>query len=156
MRLFIFFILLLSVSISSLNAQNNTMIEWKTWAELEQSLKDTPKPVFLFFHSESCVYCKKIERQVFTKPTVIEKLNTGYYAVEMDVERTDIITFEGMQFNNKEALSKRHGIHALPLLLASRDGVPFSVPATIVLNKDFTLKDRVFEYYTTKQLLKLL
>ena len=83
-------------------------------------------------------------------------VSNDYYAVEMDVETTDTISFEGMQFNNKEALSKRHGIHELPLLLASRDGFPFSLPATLILNKDFSMKERLFEYYTSKQILKAL
>lgn len=74
----------------------------------------------------------------------------------MDVERTDTISFEGAKFANKQALTKRNGVHEIPLLLASREGIPFSLPATIILNKDFTLKERIFEYYTSKQLLKIL
>ncbi len=74
----------------------------------------------------------------------------------MDVERTDSITFEGVLFTNKQELTKRNGIHQIPLLLASRDGFSFSLPATIILNKDFTLKERFFEYYTSQELLRKL
>lgn len=83
-------------------------------------------------------------------------MNRDYYALEMDVERTDTITFEGTKFTNKLALDKRNGVHEIPLLLASREGIPFSLPTTIILNNDFTLRNRIFEYYTSKKLLKLL
>jgi thioredoxin-related protein len=137
-------------------AQSTSEIEWKSWSELEQSIKEEPKPVFVFFHAKWCSYCKKIEREIFTKPEVIAKLNSKYYAVEMDVEQTDTITFEGRKFINKQALTKRNGVHEIPLLLASRERFPFSLPATIILTKDFTLKKRSFEYYTSKQLLDFL
>jgi hypothetical protein len=74
----------------------------------------------------------------------------------MDVEQTDTITFESVNFINKQALTQRNGVHEIPLLLASRKGFPFSLPATVILNKDFTLKDRFFEYYTSKLLLNFL
>ena len=74
----------------------------------------------------------------------------------MNVEQTDTITFEGRKFTNKQAVTKRNGVHELPLLLASRESFPFSLPTTILLNKDFTLRKRSFEYYTSKQLINFL
>ncbi|EDM45111.1 hypothetical protein SCB49_03284 [unidentified eubacterium SCB49] len=150
----LFFVFLVGLFIG--RAQNVSDIEWKSWPELEQAIKKEPKPVFIFFHAKWCAYCKKIEREILSKSEVIEKINAKYYAVEMDVERTDTITFEGVQFTNKQAEIMRNGVHQIPLLLASRKNTRFSLPATIILNKDFTLKERIFEYYTSKTLLKLL
>jgi thioredoxin-related protein len=137
-------------------AQGESRIQWKTWAELESALAQNPRPVLLFFHADWCEYCKKIERVVFTKPDVIDKINKNYYAVSMDVERTDTITFDGMIFKNKQALTQRNGVHELALLLGSRDGKDYSLPVTILLHKDFTIRERIFEYYTSKQLLTYL
>jgi thioredoxin-related protein len=156
MRDFIYFIFIFLAGLLFVRAQSDSEIEWKSWPELEQAIKEKPKPVFIFFHAKWCSYCKKIEREIFTKPEVIQKLNSDYYAVEMDVEQTDTITFESVNFINKQALTQRNGVHEIPLLLASRRGFPFSLPATVILNKDFTLKDRFFEYYTSKLLLNFL
>ena len=156
MKNFVCYIFIFLAGVISLEAQDDAEINWKTWPELEQAIKEEPKPIFIFFHAKWCAYCKKIERKIFKRPEVIAKLNSKYYAVEMDVELTDTITFDGVKFINKQALTKRNGIHEIPLLLASREGIPFSLPATIILNKDFTLKERFFEYYTSKQLLKFL
>ncbi|MDT0675283.1 thioredoxin family protein [Autumnicola musiva] len=149
-----FFIFTLVFSIS--NAQNSDEINWKTWPKLEQALQNEPKPVFIFFHAEWCAYCKKIEREVFTNKEVIKKINSDYYAVEMDVETTDTISFDNIEFINKQSLIQRNGVHQLPLLLASRNGVPFSLPATVILDRQFAVKKRIFEYYTSKQLLSIL
>lgn len=137
-------------------AQSVSEIEWKSWSELEHSIKEESKPIFIFFYAKWCSYCKKIEKEIFTKTKVIAKLNSKYYALKMDVEQIDTITFQGRKFINKQAISKRNGVHEIPLLLASREGYPFSLPATIILNKDFTVKKRYFEYYTSKKLLDLL
>lgn len=156
MKNFVCYIFIFLAGVLSLEAQDDVEINWKTWPELEQVIKEEPKPIFIFFHAKWCAYCKKIERKIFKRPEVIAKLNSKYYAVEMDVKLTDTITFDGVKFINKQALTKRNGIHEIPLLLASREGIPFSLPATIILNKDFTFKERFFEYYTSKQLLKFL
>lgn len=139
-----------------LRAQQNEEINWLTWEELDRAFEENPKPVFIFFHAEWCAYCKKIEREIFTKKKVIGKLNKKYYAVEMDVETEDTIHFDGQKFSNMQSKTKRNGVHQLPLLLASRKNAPFSLPVTLIFDKDFRLQKRVFEYYTSKELLQML
>ncbi|WP_434036765.1 thioredoxin family protein [Formosa sp. 4Alg 33] len=141
---------------SNATSQSTDEIHWKTFAELEVALQENPKPVFIFFHAKWCAYCKKIERKVFTKTDVIHTINSEYYAIKMDVETQDTITFENVTYTNTQSLTQRNGIHEIPLALASRAGFPFSLPATIFLNNDFTVRQRVFEYYTSNELLELL
>ena len=148
----IFTILLLA----STGFAQNKDINWKTWTELEQALEDNPKPVLIYFHAEWCAYCKKIKREVFTKPDVIEKINTDYYTVNMDIETTQPITFDGVTFVNKQAETKRNGIHELPLLLASTDTKTVTLPATLIFDNTLAIKQRIFTYYTSKKLLKTL
>ncbi|WP_299778912.1 thioredoxin family protein [uncultured Formosa sp.] len=156
MMKFLLFIFIFFGEYYGIKAQNNDEIHWKTFPELEIALKENPKPIFIFFHAKWCAYCKKITRQIFTKPTVIKIINTNYYAVKMDVETQDTIVFDNVTFTNKQSLTQRNGIHEIPLLLASREGFPFSLPATIILNQDFTVQNRVFEYYTSSELLEIL
>ncbi|WP_159023731.1 thioredoxin family protein [Formosa sp. L2A11] len=150
------FIFLFLGGYSNAISQNTAEIHWKTFPELEVALNENPKPVFIFFYAKWCAYCKKIERKIFTKPDVINVINSEYYAVKMDVETQDSIVLDNTTFTNTQSLTQRNGIHEIPLLLASREGFPFSLPATILLNADFTVKNRVFEYYTSSELLDML
>lgn len=141
---------------ASLFGQQKETVHWLSWQELEQALDEEPKPVFMFFTAQWCGYCKKIKREVFTKTEVITKINSEYYALEMDVESMDSIWFDNQWFVNEQAKTRRNGVHQLPLLLASRERYPFSLPATLFLHSDFTVRERVFQYYTSKKLMKLL
>lgn len=156
MKKYYIFLILFLFPFLIVQSQEEETIQWKSWEQLEMALDKEPKPVFLFFHAEWCAYCKKIQRNALKDPAVIKKLNTEYYALQMDVETTDSIYFDQQWFKNKQALTQRNGVHELPLLLASRENQSFSLPVTIVLNSDFIIQNRVFEYYTTKELLELL
>ncbi|WP_246147030.1 thioredoxin family protein [Seonamhaeicola marinus] len=141
-------------SVSASFSQSNARINWMSWEQLDRALKEQPKPVFIYFHADWCEYCKKIKRNVFTKEPIIKRINKDYYAVEMDVEYKDTIVFDGVSFINAE--TKRNSIHQLPLLLASRKNKSFSLPATLIFDENFQIKARIFEYYTSKQLLNKL
>ena len=75
-------------------------INWISWEELDVKLEKDPKKTLVFFHADWCEYCKKIDRVVFTKPEVINKINADYYAVRMNVETTDTIYFDNNRFVN--------------------------------------------------------
>jgi len=151
---YLFSLILIFFVIQITPSQTNEKIQWKTWTELEEAFTTKPKPVFIYFHAHWCNYCKKLKREVFTKKKVIEKINSDYYAVKMDVETLDTIVFDGVTFTNKQAESKRNGIHELPLLLASREDKLFTLPATLLFNRDFKIRERLFTYYTSKTILE--
>ncbi|MBT0607250.1 thioredoxin family protein [Aequorivita echinoideorum] len=155
MKIFFSTILFITISMNCFS-QETIKIQWKSWNELESALREKPKPVLLFFHTKWCVYCKKMQREVFTNKKIIKKMNEEYYAVEMDAESVEKIVFDGVEFINTEALKKRNGIHQIPLLLASREDQPFVLPATIILDANFKIKQRFFEYLSSEKLLQIL
>ena len=136
-------------------AQEKSQVQWISFEQLEDSLSAKPKRVFIDFYTEWCSYCRKMDKEVFTKPAVTELLNNSYYAVRMDAETTDTIRFDGQFFVNRESTKKRRGFHDLALLLGQRGG-QFAPPTMLVLDPEFTVKSRYFEYMHSKQLLKAL
>lgn len=145
---------LFTLGFVSLKAQNE--VQWLSFEQLEDSLAVQPKKVFIDFYADWCAYCKKMDKVAYCNPEVVELLNTSYYAVKMNAESRDTIIFGGDVFVNKQFGKKRQPTHEIPLLLASREGTPFSLPAMIVLDENFKIRERVFEYQTPNQLMALL
>lgn len=133
----------------------NENINWLTFKQLEDSLAANPKSVLIDFYANWCEPCLKMQREVFTKPRVIEQLNTNYYAVKMNVETKDSIFFGGQVFVN-ERLKKRNPVHQIPLLMARQKNKPFSLPALVFLDENFKARARYFQYLNEQQLLKIL
>ena len=135
----------------SLQAQNKA-INWLSFEQLEDSLAVKPKKVFIDFYADWCAYCKKMDEAAYKDPRIISILNTDYYAVKMNAEAANDISFDGQLFSNKQFEKKRNPVHEIALLLASREGIPFSLPAIVILDESFAVTKRYFEYLSPKKM----
>lgn len=138
-----------------LSAQEKKSIKWISFEALEDSLAVQPKKVFIDFYTDWCVYCRKMDKVVFTKSKVVELLNKDYYAVRFNAETDTSITFGGQQFINDQIGKTRNPLHQIAQLLALRAG-QFVAPTLVILNKEFELEARYFEYMDSKHLFKAL
>jgi thioredoxin-related protein len=154
-KLIYMFLLGLMSSFQPCRAQDQS-IRWLSFEQLEDSLDMAPKKVFINFYADWCVYCKKMDRVAFRDPGVVSRLNAHYYAVRMDVESMDTIVFDGQKYLNREFGKKRNPVHEIPRLLASRDGIPFSLPAIVVLDESFRVQQRHFRYISPKKMREIL
>ena len=148
-------LILMIFSLQLINAQKNE-IKWVSFEVLDESLKKETKPVVIYFYTDWCVYCKKMDRNAFRDPEIISALNQNFYAVKMNAESTAEIEFEGQIFTNEQAKTKRNGIHQIPMLLADRENKPISFPVFMVLDKDFRVKIKSHEYLTTDKMKTLI
>lgn len=147
--------LLLYLGCGYIQAQEREAINWLTFEQLEDSLGTSPKPVFIDFYTDWCTYCKKMDRVVFKKSAVVSALNKGYYAVRFDAESEAEVTFGGQVFVNDQVKKSRNPVHQLAQLLALRQG-QFAPPTLVILDKDFNVTARYFEYLDSDQLMKAL
>lgn len=137
------------------SAQEDRSIRWLTFEQLEDSLAVTPKYVFLDFYTDWCTYCRKMDKVVFTKPEVIDLLNEHYYAVRFNAETDSAVTFSGREFINDQLRTSRTPVHQLAQLLASRKG-SFAPPTLVLLDKEFNVTARYFEYMNSTELVTAL
>lgn len=147
-------VLLLLVS-QKAYSQQPVAVQWLTFEQLNDSLAVRPKKVFIDFYADWCTYCRKIDQVALQDPQVVQVLNETYYAVKMNVESKDTITFGNQVFVNKR-LKKSNPVHEIALLMASRKGKAFSLPAMVVLNEKFEATARYFQYLDAAQLLQIL
>lgn len=148
-------ILLILVLLPLCDCAQAQRINWLSFEQLEDSLSASPKKIFIDFHTDWCTYCRKMDKEVFTKPAVVEAINSQFYAVKMDAETTDSIRFDGRVFINRQAQNQRRGIHELALLLGQRNE-QFTPPTMVLLDENFRVVDRHFEYLDSRKLLKFL
>ena len=130
-------------------------VRWLTFTQLDDSLKVHPKKVFVDFYADWCAYCRKMDRVAFRDHQVAAMLNTDYYAVRMNVETPDTITFGNQVFVN-ERINKPNPVHQIAWLMARRKGKPFSLPAMVVLNEEFVATARYFQYLDAEQMIEVL
>lgn len=136
-------------------AQEAETVRWLSFEQLEDSLAVQPKKVFIDFTTDWCVYCRKMDKVVFTKPEVIELLNSEYYAVHFDAEIDSVVSFGGREFINDQVGKSRKPLHQIAQLLALRQG-QFVAPTMVVLDEEFKVTARYFAYLDSKRLLKAL
>lgn len=151
---FIFAFILICL-LTQINAQNNK-IKWITFEQLEDSLKVKPKKVFISFYADWCAYCKKMDKVAFKNDEIIKTLNSKYYAIKFNAETRDTITFENKKYFNNQLGKSRKPTHEIALLLASRKNKPFTLPANLILNKNFKVIKSSHEYLSSKKLLSIL
>ncbi len=130
-------------------------VQWMSFEQLDDSLKMHPKKVFVDFYADWCTYCRKMDKVAFQDQQVAAVLNTDYYAVRMNIETPDTVTFGNQVFIN-ERINNPNPVHQIALLMASRKGKPFSLPAMVVLNEDFEATARYFQYLDAEQMIKVL
>lgn len=135
-------------------AQEAKEISWLTFEELEVKLNEQPQKTFIYFFTDWCVYCKKMERNAFKNEAVKKLLAEKYYAVKLNAETKQPILFDGQIFRNKN--KGRISYHDLALLLGSRENKAFSLPVILILNENFEVEKRIFHYLTSEDLLNLL
>ncbi|MDF1696397.1 MAG: DUF255 domain-containing protein [Saprospiraceae bacterium] len=123
-----------------------------TWLSIDEAsqLKNTDnKLYFVDVYTSWCKWCKVMDQQTFTDPTVIQLLDDNFHVVKFNAEQTDIVNWNGQEYIYKAG--GRKGIHGLaPKLLNGR----LSYPSFAVLDKDRNPIKIIIGYKKPEQLMK--
>jgi thioredoxin-related protein len=61
-------------------------IEWLKFEEAVAANQNNPKMLLVDVYTDWCGWCKKMDKETFTDPKVIEHINKSFYAVKMNAE----------------------------------------------------------------------
>lgn len=134
-------ILFLSISIQ---AQEVTWISFEKAVELN---KENPKPLLVDVYTDWCGWCKKMDKETYTNKTIIDYINTHFYAVKLDGEDKNDIVYNDYTFKFKANGRRGYNEFAAALLNGK-----LSYPTTVFLDAKMQLLDRVPGYLDTKMM----
>ncbi len=126
-----------------LSAQENTVmapqeqqesIEWLNWDQAVERMKSDPRKIMVDVYTDWCGWCKRMDATTMKDPGVVKIINEKYYAVKMDGERKEDITFRGRTY--KFVAQGRRGYHELPAELMSGK---MSYPTLVFLDEEFAI-----------------
>ena len=97
-----FLVLVLFGMLSGFSAAAQTQIQWLKFEEAIAANAQNPKMILVDVYTDWCGWCKKMDKETFTDPKVVEYINSKFYAVKMNAEDTKR-TFEFMGKTYNEA-----------------------------------------------------
>ena len=79
-------------------AANDAEVHWLTITQAQAAMKKQPKKVWIDVYTSWCGWCKVMDKKTYTNPNVIAYLNENFYAIRLDAETQDSITFNGKKY----------------------------------------------------------
>ena len=110
-------------------AQNNNDIEWVELDALDSLMQKEPRKVLFKIYADWCGWCKKLDKNTFQHPDIVEYVNENFYAVKLDAEMRTPVTVSGREY--KYITDGKRGTHELALALTNGQ---MSLPTMVVLS----------------------
>ena len=112
-------------------------VEWLTFEEALERNKKEPRKILVDFYTDWCGWCKRMDRDVYTKTEIVNYLNTKFYAVKFNAEKyKQDIEFHGTTFKFvPPPQGGRNGIHELAYALMNKQA---SYPMTVFIDEELS------------------
>jgi thioredoxin-related protein len=115
-------VLLLGISPAAVGQENG--IKWMSMEEAEALSRQHPKKIFVDVYTDWCSWCRRMSSETYTHPVIIEYVNKHFYAVKLNAEQVDPITFRGTEYVNQNAGQRRSAHDFAIALLQGRMSYP--------------------------------
>ena len=132
-------------------AQSNK-IHWYSFEEAVKLNAEKPKKIFLDIYTDWCGWCKVLDKSTFPDTTIIRLMNENFYAVKLNAERKDTVTYNGYTFVNPNPKGFRSPHQLASSMLQGR----MSYPSMVFLNDSMHIITVVQSYLKPTDLEPLL
>lgn len=104
--------------------------------QFNQSFKDNPKPILIYFYTDWCGICKIQEKQIGNNPIVKQQLNKDVYYLKFDGETDQSITFFNQNYITNSTKYRKANHSFLTAFVPYQE---INYPLWIILNKDLEI-----------------
>jgi thioredoxin-related protein len=101
--------LLISLYVSSIQAQTSIPPSLVKWYSLQEALKlseTNPRPILLDVYTDWCSWCKFMMRTTYANKAIADYINANFYPAKFNAESFDTITFKGQKYGNRRIGSR--------------------------------------------------
>lgn len=91
-------------------------INWLSIEEAQTLGKKEPKKVFVDVYTNWCGFCKKMDANTFSNPTVVKYVNENFYAVKLNAESRKMVSFNGTVLSEAE-LARAFRVSGYPTIV---------------------------------------
>ena len=91
---------------------SHAQIDWMTMDQALAAQKLEPKKIFMDVYTDWCGPCKLLDKKTFSNKKVIRYINQHYYAVKLNGEGTESVTYNNFTYTNPNYQPERKGRNA--------------------------------------------
>jgi len=109
-------------------------LAWRAWDRGLEESRQNGRPVLVDVYTDWCGWCRRMERDVYTRDDVRDYLSRRFVVVRLDAEAKDEATYEGKMYTSR-SLAERFRVTGYPTTIFLRANgehlvnVPGYVPA---------------------------
>jgi len=123
-------------------------IQWMSFEDAVERCAKEPKMVFIDVYTDWCGWCKRMDQSTFANPVIAKYMNEHFYAVKLNAETSDTITFRGQQYVGYVREDGRNGSHRLARALLNGK---LSYPSYILMNEELQVLQVIGGYQKAQQ-----
>ncbi len=118
-------------------------IEWISLQQAQNKAADQNKKVMIFAEAQWCGYCKKMNKKVFPRKSVVDTMSKYFYPVRLDIESNKKITFNGNDVSEKELAFKFRALRTPTTIFLDSEGTVIGTQPGFLPGKIF---DKLLAY----------
>ncbi|MFQ6007944.1 MAG: thioredoxin family protein [Candidatus Zixiibacteriota bacterium] len=93
---------------------DNEEIHWLSYDVGLEKAKANQKHIFIDFTAKWCGWCKKMDRETFSKPEIIQMINDNFIPVKVDGDSKRELNIDGYKITERNLTRYEFGVRGYP------------------------------------------